>query len=216
MGKALIKTRCVIFGGMIEEIPTHMADDLKTTDSIICADKGYIYALKNGIKPDLIIGDFDSAKEPEMSDVKIIKLPSVKDDTDLHFAVKEGIKYGFKDFLISGVTGGRIDHTLASFSTLNFLSERGCTCKIVDKDTMAFVVNAALEIKKPEFECYISVFPIGEKAVIDIIGANYEVSKLEITNTFPVGVSNEFCLDTVQIAVLKGSCLVLIVKKENE
>ena len=31
---------------------------------VICADAGYETALKVGVKPDLIVGDFDSAKEP--------------------------------------------------------------------------------------------------------------------------------------------------------
>lgn len=49
---------------------------------------------KLGIKPDLIIGDFDSSDVPD-TDIKTIILPVRKDDTDTFFAVKYAIKQGF-------------------------------------------------------------------------------------------------------------------------
>ena len=39
---------------------------------VICADAGYESALKAGIQPDLVVGDFDSAKEPPPDTVKCL------------------------------------------------------------------------------------------------------------------------------------------------
>ena len=58
---------------------------------VICADAGYETAMKAGIKPDLVVGDFDSAKEPPPKEIKCVSLPVDKDVTDTMFAVMKGL-----------------------------------------------------------------------------------------------------------------------------
>ena len=78
---------------------------------VICADAGYETALKAGVKPDLIVGDFDSAKEPPAKGQKVKILPTEKDVTDTMFAVMKGFGRGFRSFLLLGCLGGaRFDH----------------------------------------------------------------------------------------------------------
>ena len=55
---------------------------------IIGADSGYQKCVKLNIKPNLIIGDFDSSTKPD-TDIETIILPVRKDDTDTLSAVKE-------------------------------------------------------------------------------------------------------------------------------
>ena len=59
MGKALAYERVIIFGGQISEISTEVLNLITKNDFIICADKGYEFALKNKITPNIIVGDFD-------------------------------------------------------------------------------------------------------------------------------------------------------------
>ena len=64
----------------------------KQEDMIIAVDGGYEY-IKEG-QVDLVVGDFDSLGfVPEHSNV--IALPPEKDDTDMLFAIKEGLKAGY-------------------------------------------------------------------------------------------------------------------------
>ena len=49
---------------------------------VICADAGYETALDAGVQPDLVVGDFDSAKELPPKTVKYVSLPVDKDVTD--------------------------------------------------------------------------------------------------------------------------------------
>ncbi len=213
MGKTLIKTRCVIFGGMISEIPPSITDVLSDNDFIICADKGYEFAKANNIKPDLIVGDFDSTSKPQNIDAEVIVLPTKKDETDLHFAAVYAVNLGFENFIISGVTGGRLDHTFASFSTLKYLSEENRKCKLFDLNTTAFYTKKSIEIKKPEYPCYFSVFSVGDTATVSIKGAEYSAERITLSNEFPLGVSNHFSDDTVFINLKNGACFILIVKK---
>ena len=115
--------RCVIISGSpdtsVEEIKTLCTDD----DFIVCADSGYTFARKAGLNPDLIIGDFDSLEEELPTDTEVVKLNTVKDDTDTEHCVMECIRRGYKDFLLLGSVGGRTDHTFANIAILSFLSE---------------------------------------------------------------------------------------------
>ena len=58
---------------------------------VIGVDKGALYCLKNHIRMDLAVGDFDSVNNRDFDlinkETKIIKLNSIKDDTDTEHAL---------------------------------------------------------------------------------------------------------------------------------
>lgn len=87
---------------------------------IIGADSGYQKCVKLNIKPNLIIGDFDSSKKPD-TDIETIVLPVRKDDTDTLSAVKEAIKRGYNDIIILGGIGNRFDHTYNNVLVLSLI-----------------------------------------------------------------------------------------------
>lgn len=83
------------------------------------------------VKPGLIVGDFDSHENPHW-DVETIVLPCEKDDTDTVYAVKEAVKRGCDEFLLIGVVGARLDHTLGNVSILLYLHSLGKKAIIID------------------------------------------------------------------------------------
>ena len=60
-------------------------------DFVIAADAGYRICLKEGLRPDLLLGDFDSM-EPPTDAVRVRRLPVEKDDTDTLAALKAGLE----------------------------------------------------------------------------------------------------------------------------
>jgi len=91
-------------------------------DFIIAADGGTLALVRNGITPDLIIGDIDSLDnsiidEFDLSD-RIIGHPSDKDMTDTELAVMEAIEREAERILVTGVLNGRVDHFLANLSLM--------------------------------------------------------------------------------------------------
>ena len=214
MGKALDYDRVIIFGGQISAIDDEILKLVTDKDFIICADKGYEFALQNKISPNLIVGDFDSAPFPSVANCEVIKLPKMKDDTDLNFAVKLALEKDFKRFLLCGVTGGRLDQTAATVFTMNFILNSGGEVKVVDKGVKLFITNSSLTVEKPEYNSYLSVFPLGEKAEgVSISGALYPLENATFTNDFPLGVSNEFLEPKAVINVKKGTLLVMVIEK---
>ena len=75
--------RAVVFSAV--EVGPEMACYLQPGDFIVACDAGYRNAARLGVRPDLIVGDFDSAPRPQ-TDRETIVLPHVKDDTDTQFA----------------------------------------------------------------------------------------------------------------------------------
>ena len=102
------RARCVIVGGA----PVNRYDTVRgyigKDDFVIYCDSGLKHLKGLGAAPSLIIGDWDSYEDPHM-DVETITLPVAKDDTDTVYAMHEGVKRGFRDFLLIGVIGARLD-----------------------------------------------------------------------------------------------------------
>ena len=71
-------------------------------DYILACDKGYAWCKREGIVPDLILGDFDSygGKLPE--GVPVLRFPIEKDDTDTMLAVRWSSEQGFNAVRLSG------------------------------------------------------------------------------------------------------------------
>lgn len=214
MGKALAYDRVIIFGGQTSEVDTEILNIITKKDFIICADKGYEFALNNKITPNLIVGDFDSAPVPRQFNCEVVKLPTVKDDTDLNYAAVLALKKGFKNFVLSGVTGGRLDQTIATVFTMNYILKSGAEVMVLDKNAKLFITNSSLTLNKPDYNSYFSVFPLGEKAEgVDLSGVLYPLKNATLTGDFPLGVSNEFVDEKAVICVKNGTLLVMIVKK---
>ena len=94
--------RGVIIGGADIQNYERLRAQLEPDDYCIYCDSGLKHREALGVQPSLIVGDFDSHENPH-ADVETIVLPTVKDDTDTVYAVKEGLRRGFSDFLLLGV-----------------------------------------------------------------------------------------------------------------
>ena len=117
---------------------------IEKDDYILAADGGLTHVESLGLKPNCILGDFDSlGYAPDDSTV----FPVEKDDTDAMLAVKRGLALGYKAFLLYGsLDGPRLDHTVANFSALQYLADRGATGCLVGKDYLVTVVKINVNV----------------------------------------------------------------------
>lgn len=177
-------------------------------DLIIAADGGYAYLEKAGIKPDIAIGDFDSLNFSPVCE-KVIKLNPIKDITDMYAAVNVGIEEGYSCFHLYGATGGRIDHTISNIQLIASLAQNKMKAFIHDGNTVITAIcNDSLEFST-ENKGYISVFSHSEKCSgVYLKGLKYMLENAELTNTFPLGVSNEFIGEKSEIIIGNGTAIV--------
>lgn len=197
--------RCVIFcaagfNGLLEP--------LTGEELVIAADGGVAHLQKLGIRPDVILGDFDSlGYVPEDSRV----FPVEKDDTDMMLAIRLGLSRGCGEFLLyGGLDGPRLDHTVANFQTLSFLTERGAFGWLIGKDYIVTCVkNGTLRFSE-KAEGIVSVFCQGSEAKgVTLRGLHYPLEKGALSPHFPLGVSNHFVDSEAEIQVADGTLLVL-------
>ncbi len=176
-------------------------------DFVIAADGGYAVCQKEGIAPNLILGDFDSLGWVP-KDGNVLRAPVEKDDTDMMLAVKEGLKRGCTRFHIYGGTGGRLDHTIANLQTLLYLKAHGADGLLYDKNCYFTVLkNEKREFLARETGTF-SVFALQAEAKgVTISGGQYETSGITLKEDEPMGVSNCFVGKPVTVEVLDGTLL---------
>ena len=197
--------RCVIFcgGGF-----SNLREPILDTDLVIAADKGLTYAQALGLQPGIVLGDFDSlGYVPAGAQVH----PVEKDDTDAMLAVRQGLALGCEEFILYGsLDGDRVDHTMANFQLLCFLADRGARGTLVGIHQCATVIRDGSIAFDQGFRGNLSVFSMGDAARgVTIKGAKYCVENTTLTNSFPLGVSNSFTGENVEISVKNGKLLII-------
>ncbi len=176
---------------------------------VIAADQGLYHMERQGIRPDLIVGDFDSlGRMPEGANV--VRHPVEKDDTDMLLAVKEGLARGCRTFVIYGGLGGRLDHTYANLQTLIFLAERGAVGYLVGDGTAASAIRNGAMAFPADLTGGVSVFcPDGRAEGVALRGLYYPLEDAALTSGFPLGVSNHFTGRPAAVSVERGTLLVM-------
>ena len=201
--------RCVIIGGANINNYDYILKYLNEDDFYIFCDSGLRHQKKLNIQPNLIVGDFDSYDNPNLN-VETIVLPCEKDDTDTVYAAKEAIKRGFEDFLLIGVVGQRLDHTLGNLSILLMLDSLGKKAKIIDDYSEMEVVSNKPAFIEEKFK-YFSLLNIsGAAKGITIENAKYNVSNAEISCEYQYGISNEVLPGKVSKVSIKDGKLLLV------
>lgn len=207
--------RCVIVGGADIADYDHIKHYLKEDDFNIFCDSGLRHMDRLDIRPDLIVGDFDSWDDPHM-DVETIVLPVVKDDTDTVYAAKEAEKRGFKEMLLIGAVGGRIDHTLGNIYILFDLNEAGIDSMIVDDCTEISVISDRPAYISDRYPFFSVVNMTGMAEGIDIKNAKYELKDARISSGYQYGISNEPLKGrTAEVSVKNGRLLLVKVIRER-
>ncbi|MDE6127836.1 MAG: thiamine diphosphokinase [Lachnospiraceae bacterium] len=185
-------------------------------DCVIAADAGFAALEKTGIEMEMVIGDFDTLSFVP-GHPNVIVLNKEKDTTDMLSAVREGVKKGYERFHIYCGTGGRIEHTIANMQLLTELSQSGKRGFLFGKDyIITAVTNGTLEL--PEHASgFVSVFSHSDRAEgVCIKGLKYELQDAILTNSFPLGVSNEFIGKRGRISVENGTLFIVFPMEAKE
>ena len=213
------KKRFVIVGGAGIVNYRKIRSHLRGYDFIVYCDSGVRHMERLGAAPSLIIGDWDSHADPQL-DVETITLPVAKDDTDTVYAMKEGIERGFTEFLLIGVIGARLDHTLVNTYILTALENRGCHGMILDDYSEMELISsmtgedgthhpgkAEVEERYPFFSL---VAIEGEARGVTIKNAKFELEDAVIGPDYQYATSNEVLPGETAVITVEDGRLLLI------
>ena len=204
-----MKKRCIIIsGGEYSPIT-----DINNEDFIIACDKGYEYAQKDGITPNLLIGDFDSYTGSLDTDIPIQRYKCEKDDTDTGIAVQYAVENNYDEIIIYCALGGRLDHLLGNIQLGTYAAQKGISVKILSENNeLYYLSNSSLSLNRRNgySVSLFSLTDICEK--LNVVGAKYPLHDAIFNNASALGVSNEWDKDIIDISVGNGVLLIVLSK----
>lgn len=208
--------RAVVFSAV--PVESEMAAYVQPGDFIVACDAGYRNAAKLGVRPDLIVGDFDSAPQPE-TDWETIVLPHVKDDTDTQFAARWLVEHGYEEVTLLGALGGaRIEHMFANVSTGLFLAMHGIKTILADaRSEMHYLLPGKELVLERKDWMYLSVFALGAPMTgVTLQGVYYPLENATLSEQdYPLGTSNEFVEPVAHLQCAGGHGLVVLTRADG-
>ena len=204
---------CYVVGAM--SLPLSLRPCPAPGDYVIAADRGYDSLMAYGVNPDLVVGDFDSLGEVP-NHPNVIQLPAEKDDTDMVFALRQGLDLGYRRFVMLGGVGGRLEHTLGNLQLLDWLASQGAQGFLAGEKTVATAVRNGTLTFPAAMSGYLSVLcNSGTARGVTLRGLKYPLERYTMTGSFPLGVSNQFLGQPASVSVEDG-CLLLLWEEKGD
>ena len=174
---------------------------------VIAADGGADVLLQIGRRPDLVIGDMDSAG-PLPDDLPKLRLAG-QDDTDFEKCLA---RICAPLIVGLGFLEGRLDHTLAAMHALAALPHDRPVMLVGDTDlVLRLRGDIAFEAEPGD---RVSVWPLGIQAFQGSTGLKWSLDGLQMEAGRLIGTSNLAAGGTVQINAGSGDGYALIMPRE--
>ncbi|MDO7904908.1 thiamine diphosphokinase [Paenibacillus sp. JX-17] len=206
-------TRAVIFSG--GNLFPESLQEIHETDYVIGADKGALFLVSHGVRPDLAVGDFDSVSQEERQQIEekcgrmISCDPIHKDLTDTELALELAFEAHANEILMLGVTGTRLDHTLANIQMLIRAVQHHSVCTLKDPNNLITLTASTLTIYEQGYT-YVSLLPLtAEVTGINLEGFMYPLENATLKMGQSLGVSNRLAGLEGNISIQSGLLLVI-------
>lgn len=207
-------SRCVIVSAGPFCAPDFLAGLLMQDDYVIAADGGCRLATLLGVKPAVVVGDFDSSTAPNSDEYpSVVTLPKIKDVTDTAQALSIGYEAGYRDFLLLGCTGGRLDHFQAALIDAITYVRKGCSVVIADEKNEIYPLSPGQYLFHTQEEEKVSFFAYDEDVTgLFVTEMAYDISDMTLSPDSSLCVSNEAVEDSFCVSFRSGLLLMFLSK----
>ncbi len=212
--------RLVILGGDVHDTPLlRKLCRQDRFDQVIAADSGLNWAYRLGIRPDQMMGDFDSVEPEVLRYYQKLEIPSEifptrKDYTDSELALWAAMdlsKNGDEICILGGI-GSRMDHTLGNIFLLYEPLKKGIKTYLMDgiNEIQMLQGPCYVKVERREEQQYLSILPfLGDAEGIDLGGVAYPLQNFTLQTGKCIGISNEIVEEQAEIRLKKGYLLVI-------
>ena len=193
-------------------------EEAQAGDLVFCADGGLHHALNVGLKPHVILGDFDSIDADLQRALrewdcgpKVMEFPREKDKTDGQLAVEYALDAGIKDIWLYGSLGHRIDHTLGNLFLAWLCLKRGARLQLVSKGQRVVMLRAPARVCiTGEKGDYVSLIPLTPTVSgVTATGLYYPLQNDTLHMGETRGLSNELVTNCAAIEATSGVLIVV-------
>ena len=195
---------------------------VQPSECIIAADGGWQHCQLLNLKPDLLIGDFDSITPAELQSIqaqgiRTIRYPDRKDETDLELALHFAVQNGGTQIIILGGLGARWDQTLANILLLTQAKFRDLPISLVDGNQEMFILNSASRSNIP-IDGYpgdtVSLIPLlGDVQGISTYGLDYPLENETLPIGSTRGISNVILQSPAAVTIQNGILMIVVIHK---
>jgi thiamine pyrophosphokinase len=191
---------------------------LRADDTVICADGGTRHALALGLRPDLIVGDMDSAENRQLLELKkagvAVEYHSRdKNATDLELALQRALALQPKEIIMIAALGGRLDQTLANLSLLADPQLSGFSVRLDDGVEEILLCRDQAQVRGRSGDL-VSLIPWqGAASEVETQGLKWPLRRETLYPDKTRGVSNEMLGEMASVSI--GSGLLLVVHRRQ-
>lgn len=190
---------------------------IQPADLLVGADRGALFLVQNGFKPDIALGDFDSVSTEELEAIRrssaILKScdPIDKDYTDTELAFAWSLEQSPSEVILCGALGTRWDHSLANIHLLRQGLQAGISCRIVDDHNQIRLTGPEQPLSlSAEPYPYVSLLPLTlEVHGITLAGFQYPLTDASLTIGQSLGISNVLTEPVGSVTIKEGLLLVI-------
>ncbi|MCQ4085592.1 thiamine diphosphokinase [Saccharibacillus sp. JS10] len=188
---------------------------IQKDDLLIGADRGALLLIEHGLRPHIAVGDFDSVSEEEIQKIREFSGrvdscdPVDKNYTDTELAFELALQERPSEIVILGVTGGRLDHTLANMQLLIKGLHHQVVCSIQDQRNHIQLTGSSLTVKDHGFT-YVSFLPATmEVSGVTLEGFAYPLEDATLRQGQSLAVSNRLLGSSGRVSINSGLLFVI-------
>jgi thiamine pyrophosphokinase len=215
--------RAIIFANGSMENPPPFINEILSSDLIIAADGGTLHCKTLGIRPNVIIGDFDSLESIDISfyqqaGVEILKYPTNKDETDLELALNYATKAEITQVYVIAALGNRWDMTVSNILLAAQNKYSQLSIHLLDglDELVILRGNRRYDIQGEAGDT-VSLVPIGGDAQgITTHGLVYPLTDETLSFGSSRGVSNVLISNQAQVSIREGIILLCLSNRSVE
>lgn len=187
--------------------------EIREDTIVVGVDKGALDAIKQGIRLDYAIGDFDSISKSDLELIKkavakVVILPAEKDETDTEYAINY-FGDANKIYIYGGIAGRRVEHFYANIN----LCLRHNNIVFIDKRSQISAIPNVLEIRNSDY--YFYTFFAEENSIISLKGFKYELNNYKFKYADNLCISNELASEIATI-IFSGKGVMIQTKDDHD
>ncbi|MFN0190688.1 MAG: thiamine diphosphokinase [Aestuariivirga sp.] len=159
----------------------------------IAADSGMMHAPTLGIKPELWVGDFDSAGSELIINYREVDrepFPAEKDATDGELAVERALERGATEIILLGGLGGQADHAAAHLGMILALAQKDCTAFATSGEEEAYPLLPGERMFDLPSGSRFSIVPFSPLAGLTLSGVKWPLSSRDVALGSSLTLSN--------------------------
>lgn len=207
--------KALIFAGAEIKEYSFCKQYMDGADAVICCDSGLRHAKALGVRPDYIVGDFDSVASEvweyyKGQGIPVRQFPARKNETDMELGVLLALELGATELVLFGGIGDRFDHTLANAHYLLSLLKKGIRARLVDEKNCVEVIDKHLTVCGKVGDI-VSTIPLSmEVKGITLKGFSYPLTDFDLAlDDDYIAVSNVLAEECAEIDIREGYLFVI-------